>query len=170
MKNTFERIVLPLFGVFGTLITFLTFVFPAYANIKLPLSLYVITILVLSLVIAVVTKIAIDLRSESFNRSFNNFKITPMQYVESEHVFLVDKSIALPLNSSTTVYVREGLFEKAVALGFVSHIQDEFIQIKIFGLLEKSTEIYKTELKNISIRPTSNVNDIIRLVTEGVNK
>ncbi len=170
MKNSFERIVLPVFGVLGTLITCLTFIFPTYANVKLSLSLYVITVLILFLVIAVVVKVAIDLKATSFNKTFNNFRIIPMQYVEEEHVFLIDKSIALPLNASTTIYVRERFFEKPIALGFVSHIQDEFIQIKVIGLLQKSTEICQLELKNLIIRPTSNVNDIISLISEGAQK
>ena len=170
MKNIFERLVLPVFGLMGTLITVLTFIFPAYANAKLTLSLYVITILFLLLVIAVLSKIIFDQRSATSKRIFNNFRIAPIQYISSEKVFLIDKAISLPLNASITIYAREGLFEKAIALGFVAHIQDEFTQVKVFAVLEGSRDIFQLDLKNIVLRPTSNVNDIVQLLGEGAHK
>lgn len=166
MKNTFDRIVLPIFGVFGTLITILTFVLPAYANIGVPLSVYVITILFLLVGIAIPTKLALDLRNAATTKEYNDFRITPVQYVREQQVFLLAKQILLPLNTAATIYAREGYFEKPVAIGFVSHIQEEFIHVKVFGLLEKSLEIDQMQLKNITIGPTANVNQIIKLVTE----
>ena len=170
MKNLFERLVLPVFGVMGTLITVLTFIFPAYANKTLTLSLYVITILFLMLIIAILSKIVLDQRKSTSGRIFNNFRINPIQYIPSEKVFLVDRAFSLPLNASITIYAKEGLFEKAFALGFVSHIQDDFTHVKIFAVLDGSRDIFHLELKDILLRPTSNVNDIIGLLGEGAAK
>lgn len=168
MKNIFELIILPVFGIFGTLLAILTFVLPEYASIQLDLSVFIISIFTFLLILSIFIKIIINKNREIRDHFyFNNFKINPIQYVDSENVFIIDREISIPLNTAVSIFIKQGYFEKLIGIGFVSHIQEKLIQIKLITLIQAlDVEKYLSDvnnLKTITIRPASNINDIIQL-------
>lgn len=166
MTQVFQKVVLPVFGVFGTLLTLLTFVFPDYAHIKIDLYVYLITIFFAVIIISTFIMLLINEKIENKSKTqFNNFSIKPIQYVHAEKIFLISKEIDLPLNLSLSIYLKNNLYEKIIGLGYLSHVQPEFNQVKIYLL---TNEINLSEylndtsnLQNIAIKPSSNVNEII---------
>jgi len=167
MNNSFEKIVLPIFGVFGTLITILTFIFPTYASVNVSLSIYVATILILLLLCSIFIKINIDLKKTvNDNVFFNNFSLTPIQYIQGGEILIVERKISIPLNTAVSIYLRNENYEQLLTIGYVSHVQEKLIQIKIIALTREINEIFikKEILKSTVIRPAANINDLIQKI------
>ncbi len=167
MNNSFEKIVLPIFGVFGTLITLLTFIFPTYASVSVSLSIYAATILILLLLCSIFIKINIDLRKTvNDNVYFNNFSLIPIQYIQGGEILIVERKISIPLNTAVSIYLRNENYEQLLTIGYVSHVQEKLIQIKIIALTREINEIFikKEILKNTVIRPAANINDLIQKI------
>lgn len=167
MNNSFEKIVLPIFGVFGTLITLLTFIFPTYASVNVSLSIYVATILILLLLCSIFIKINIDLKKTvNDNVYFNNFSLIPIQYIQGGEILIVERKISIPLNTAVSIYLRNENYEQLLTIGYVSHVQEKLIQIKVIALTREINEIFikKEILKSTVIRPAANINDLIQKI------
>jgi hypothetical protein len=159
MKKIFETIILPVFGVIGTLITLITFIYPNFTSEKISISTFVVMLFLMLMIITVLGKIIIDYRlSAKVKMTFNNFRIKPLQFVEKENVILIQKEIDLPLNLLVSIYIKDGLYEKQIAFGYVYYKQDEFTQVKLVldNVSDKIDELLKDRqiLNNIIIRPS----------------
>jgi len=166
MRKTFEKIVLPIFGVFGTSITILTFIFPTFANTKVSISLFVVVILFLLLLIAIIIKLNIDLRSEKNEIwRFVNFRIIPFQYVRDDNILIIDGSYNMPLNTCVSIFIKNGAYERIATIGYVSNILEKFTQITLLELRENDNfRDYLSQPSNLQyivIRQFSNITDVI---------
>ena len=173
MPNIYEKIILPVFGVFGTSLTLLTFIFPNYSNIKIPLYAYVATIFLFIIFLSVVIMILINTKREMKGTyRFNYFALTPIQFVPLENVFIIRKEIELPLNLSLSIYIKYDLYERNIGIANVSHIQNNFIQVKIIAIIDGTNIsdylVDTSNIRNIVIRPSSNINDIIASIKGGI--
>jgi len=168
--SVFEKIVLPLFGVFGTLITILTFIFPQYANVQVKLAVYVSTILILLLICSIFIKLFLDIRKHiNDNVYFNNFSLNPIQFVSNENILLLNRIINIPLNTAVSIYKKNGLYESLLAIGYVSHIQENIIQIKLLFPSNNLNILLSDDnyLKQVIVRPASNINNILEKISKG---
>ncbi|MCL2593088.1 MAG: hypothetical protein FWD82_06955 [Defluviitaleaceae bacterium] len=168
--SVFEKLVLPLFGVFGTLITILTFIFPQYANMQVKLSIYVSTILLLLLICSIFIKMWFNIRRDIKDSVyFNNFSLKPIQFVRDDNILILKRTINLPLNTAVSIYHQNDSYESIVTIGYVSHVQEKIIQIKIlFPNTNISMQFCDNNiLKQIIVRPASNVNNILEKLSEG---
>lgn len=172
--SIFEKIVLPLFGIFGTLITILTFIFPQYANVQIKLSVYISTIIILLLICSIFIKLSIDTKKRiNDNVYFNNFSLKPIQFVFDERInesiLVLNRTINIPLNTAVSIYCKKGLYESILTLGYVSHVQEKIIQIKlIFSDIILNTFLNNDDnLKQVIIRPASNIDTIFKNITRG---
>jgi hypothetical protein len=164
LSSIFEKIVLPIFGVFGVLITFITFIFPQYANAQVPLPVYVSTILMLLLVCSIFIKLYIDIKKHiNDNVYFNNFKMKPIQYITDKYTLILRRTIDIPLNTAVSIFIQEGLYESIRGIGYVSHVQEKIIHITISSQDVNINTFLNNEsnLKDVVIRPASNINHII---------
>jgi len=157
----FTKYVLPLFGVFGTLITTFTFLFPKYAQAQVILPVYVSTILFLLLLCSVFILLYINAKNQkNSNLYFNNFSLIPVQYVVSEKILILNRATDLPLGTAVSIYYKNGMYESLVSIGYVFHIQENLIQIKS---MHTATVIdaFLNDSKNLNqviIKPLSDIN------------
>jgi hypothetical protein len=170
--SVFGKLVLPLFGVFGTLITVLTFIFPQYANVQVKLSIYVSTILILLLICSIFIKLFLDTKKHiNDNVYFNNFALKPIQFVPNDNILLFNRTIEIPLNTAVSIYVKNGFYESVLTIGYVSHIQEKIIQITILFPSDKIINLLSEDsnLKQVIVRPASNINNIFEQISRGAN-
>ncbi|GBU28909.1 hypothetical protein R84B8_02471 [Treponema sp. R8-4-B8] len=168
--SVIEKIVLPLFGIFGTLITILTFIFPQYANVQINLSVYVSTILILLLICSIFLKLLLDTKKHiNDNVYFNNFSLSPIQFVSKENILILNRIINIPLNTTVSVYIKEGLYEKLLSIGYVSHVQEKIIQIKMLFLNSNLITLLSdnNNLNQVIVRPASNINNLMKMINKG---
>ena len=168
--SIFEKVVLPLFGVFGTLITILTFIFPQYSNVQIKLAIYVSTILILLLICSIFIKLWLNIKKHiNDNVYFNNFSLKPIQFVSNDNILILRRVINIPLNTAVSIYIQNELYESIITIGYVSHVQENIIQIKILFSNNDMIASFNDNniLKQVIVRPASNVNNILEKLAGG---
>jgi hypothetical protein len=169
--SIFEKLILPVFGVFGTLITALTFIFPQYANTQIRLSVYISTILILLLISLIFIKLWLNIRKHiNDNVYFNNFSLKPIQFVSSDNILIVKRIINIPLNTAVSIYIQNNLYESIITIGYVSHVQENIIQIKLLFPNNDINVLFNDNnvLKQVIVRPASNINNILDKISGGL--
>lgn len=173
--NAFEKVVLPVLGLFGAITTLLVFIFPNYSGATVNISYLVVVVYFFVIVVAVLGKVIIDLRrSIKDNLYFNNFAIIPKQFVPADDILIIERTIELPLSTSVSVFYKDTLYEKIVAIGYVSHVQERILQIKViyFEQAERIRALLSEEgkLHKIIVRPSSNISDVMAGLAVGGQK
>lgn len=106
------------------------------------------------------------------NVYFNNFSLSPIQFVPNDNILIFRRIINLPLNTAVSIFIKKESYESIISIGYVSHIQENIIQVKIlFPHNDMKTLLSESDiLKQVIIRPASNVNNILDKLSGGITK
>lgn len=129
-------------GIFGIISPFIT-----NWNISINLKWVIAIIIVGFFLILILLKICIDLRDDLKKKNVNNTKI--ISFLSQEETFLAEINHTLGHGALVSIFYIENNYEIDFGKGYITNIQDNFIQIKLLQIANNFQVNYDDILNNI---------------------
>jgi len=151
-------------GVFGFLSSIVTIFVDVNKDISVKWLL--LSILVSLILLTVLLKTIYDLSIKTIPQ---NYYESPIKYIQDEGVFIIRRNENFINNILVGCYAIRDEVDRLAYVGFVDHVQERLIQIKIrydYGILQNIPNTVE-DLKNIVIRPVVPISALSQITAQG---